>query len=502
MSRAPDHQLAAAWQALASGDRERSEALFSALIANYPQDPLVLTGAANLLRQHGRLRDAALHCDAALRADPDCLEAWLERGYVMNTGGSFAAASNCYREVLGRDPDHAAAHAALAALAVRDGDHAACEHHAKQALATEPDNFIAAAALAASRIEQGHPAAARDLLLPLVDRLDPPGAETIQLLTTLGEAHGLLGEADAAHAAFARAQDQFRSLHEAGVPPRETNRALIERVTTELAEISPERWSDPVAPSVRDDPRHVFLLGFPRSGTTLVENVLASLPGVAALEERPTLVDADRAFLANPGGLTQLSQLSPDALAPYVEAYWAKVRGAGIDPACRTFIDMDPLKASRLPVIARLFPQARILIMRRDPRDVVWSCFRTNFALTSAALEFTSLERTARHYAAMMTLIETARERLPLAFHEVDYHALVRDFDGETRRLCTFLGLPWDESLRRFDRTAQQRGVATASATQVRRGLYDGRGQWQPYAKYFEPVMPLLQPWIERFGYA
>ena len=174
----------------------------------------------------------------------------------------------------------------------------------------------------------------------------------------------------------------------------------------------------------------------------------------------------------------------------------------GLVAAGQTFVDMDPLKATRLPLIARLFPEARILIMRRDPRDVVLSCFRNSFALTSAALEFTSLERTARHYDAMMRLIEAARERLPLAFHEVDYHAMVRDFDGTTRALCAFLDLPWNESLRRFDRTARERGVATASASQVRRGLYDGRGQWEPFARYIEPVLPILQPWIDKFGYA
>jgi len=230
--------------------------------------------------------------------------------------------------------------------------------------------------------------------------------------------------------------------------------------------------------------------------------VLASLPRVVALEERPTLAEADRAFLAAPGGIVALAQLDPAGLAAPAQAYWDHVRAAGIDPTGQTFVDMDPLKATRLPLIARLFPHAKILVMRRDPRDVVLSCFRTSFALTSAALEFTTLERTARHYDAMMRLIELARQRLPLAVHEVDYHGLVRNFDGTTQALCRFLDLPWDESLRRFDRTARSRGVATASASQVRRGLYDGRGQWEPFARHFEPVLPILQPWIEKFGYA
>ena len=163
---------------------------------------------------------------------------------------------------------------------------------------------------------------------------------------------------------------------------------------------------------------------------------------------------------------------------------------------------MDPLKATRLPIIARLFPDARILIMRRDPRDVVWSCFRTNFSMTSGTLEFTSLERAARHYAAMMSLTEDAVGKLDLNVLEVHYHRLVQDFDQTTREVCDFLGLEWNETLRSFDRTAQNRGVATASSSQVRRGLYDGTRQWERYAEYLEPVLPILDPWIERFGYA
>jgi Tfp pilus assembly protein PilF len=496
-------RLHQAWVALAAGDQLRAEALFAVLLREPAVDPLALVGMAALLRQQGRLRDAILHCDAALRTDPRCAEAWLERAFVFNAGGSFGAAADCYRQTIALDPANAQAHAGLASLAARDGDADLTRRHAAAALANDPANAIAATALATVELEAGQSQAAIALLGPLAAEAGAPAPERIQLLTTYGDALARQGEPDAAYAAYAEAQAAFVALHEPAAGTRETHRALIERITAELDHSPQAAWSQPAPP---ENPaaasRHVFLLGYPRSGTTLVENVLASLPRVAALEERPTLVEADRAFLAAPGGITRLAACPPADLAGLVVAYWDKVRGAGIDPAGQTFVDMDPLKATRLPLIARLFPQARILIMRRDPRDVVLSCFRNSFALTSAALEFTSLERTARHYDAMMRLIELARERLPLAFHAVDYHALVHDFDGTTRALCEFLDLPWDESLRRFDRTARTRGVATASASQVRRGLYDGRGQWEPFARHFEPVMPILQPWIEKFGYA
>ena len=378
-----------------------------------------------------------------------------------------------------------------------------CEQLKVAAVGIEPHNPIAVAALAAIELEGGNAAAARDLIAPIVTGQAAPAPERIQLLTTYGDALSRCGEVDQAFTAYCQAQADFAALHEVPGAPRETHLRLVERIALEIAEAPASAWEQPgpVQPG-HAAANHVFLLGYPRSGTTLVENVLASLPAVEALEERPTFAEADRAFLAEPGGVTRLAGLAPSDLAPFAAAYWDKVRSAGIDPAGRTFVDMDPLKATRLPLIARLFPTARVLIMRRDPRDVVLSCFRTSFALTSAALEFTSLERAARHYDAMMRLIELARERLPLAFHEVDYHALVRDFDATTQQLCGFLGLPWDPALRRFDRTARDRGVATASASQVRRGLYDGRGQWEPFARHFEPVLPILQPWIEKFGYA
>ena len=139
--------------------------------------------------------------------------------------------------------------------------------------------------------------------------------------------------------------------------------------------------------------------------------------------------------------------------------------------------------------------------MRRDPRDVVWSCFKTNFAATSGTLEYTTLTRAARHYDALMRLTDLALERLPLAIFELDYRKLIHEFDATTQALCEFAGIPWSEDVRRFDRTAQNRGVSTASAAQVRKGLYDGSGQWWPFAQHLEPVMPLLEPWIARFGY-
>jgi hypothetical protein len=278
--------------------------------------------------------------------------------------------------------------------------------------------------------------------------------------------------------------------------------AFVDTITAGIASMEPAAWpATPLRPVPSQADNHLFLLGYPRSGNTLCENILASVDGVVALEERPTMGAADMEFLANADGLARLSSLSEAEADRFRSAYWEKVELAGVSATGRCFVDMDPLKSLRLPVIARLFPDSRVLITRRDPRDVVWSCFHTNFALSNAAMAFTTLESTARHYDAVMRLSEESLARLPLNALVVRYDRLVGDFEATTRAMCAFAGLPWSADLIRFDRTARSRGVSTASAAQVRKPLYDGTRQWEPYAPFLAEVMPILAPWIERFGY-
>ena len=467
-----------------------------------PGTPERLVARARQRRQEGRLRDAVLDCDAAIRAAPDFAEAWLERAFVMAAGGSMRRASDCYRQVLALDPANGDAHAGLAGIAAREGDRAAARSHAEAALVVDPDNAIAQCALAAIDLEEGQAALARARLEPLVAALDRRGAEPagerLEALTLLGDACARLGDAAAAFDAFRRSKQEFAALHASQFAGRPPHRDFLTGI---LAQIPSLHW--PSLPATAE-PRGDACLpaGLPAFGHDLAENVLASHPSVVALEERPTLRAADRAFLADPDGLARFAALPEAELDPFRADYWEGVAKAGIAVCGKCFVDMDPLKASRLPLIARLFPAARIVIMRRDPRDVVWSCFRTSFALTNMAMDLTTLEGAARHYDAMMRLTEAALARFSLAAHVVPYHRLVADFDTTTRELCDFLGLEWSATLREFVQTARQRGVATASAGQVRKGLYDGTRQWGPYAEWLAPVMPILQPWINKFGYA
>ena len=182
--------------------------------------------------------------------------------------------------------------------------------------------------------------------------------------------------------------------------------------------------------------------------------------------------------------------------------YWKRVGDFGIDARAKIFVDKAPLSTLWLPLVAKLFPDAKILLAIRDPRDVVVSAFRHRFVINALAWPFTDLTDTAEFYAALMELSSDYRRVLPLAFYQHRHEDLVDDFDKEVGRICNFLGLEWSETMRDFAETAKGRDVRTPSKDQVRRGLNrEGVGRWRRYGAGVEPILPILAPWVERYGY-
>jgi hypothetical protein len=246
----------------------------------------------------------------------------------------------------------------------------------------------------------------------------------------------------------------------------------------------------------------VFLVGFPRSGTTLLENVLAAHPDVVSLEERDLLDAARDAYLIADGGPGRLAAIGSGEALRLREGYWKAVRGFGVEPRGRVFIDKMPLASINLPLIAKLFPGAKVLFAQRDPRDVVLSCYRRRFAMNASMHQLLTLEGAAGFYAAVMRLSALYRQILPLELQLVRYEALVEDLVGVAGEACRFVGLDWHADMLAFSERARMRGVTTPSAAQVARGLNrEGVGTWRRYRTQLEPVLPTLRPWVEAFGY-
>jgi hypothetical protein len=189
-------------------------------------------------------------------------------------------------------------------------------------------------------------------------------------------------------------------------------------------------------------------------------------------------------------------------LAPYRDDYWACVEAYGGAPAGKVFIDKNPFNTLKLPLIYKLFPHAKIIFALRDPRDVVLSCFRRRFNINASTYELLDLGRAARLYDGTMRFAETLRPKQAMQEHRLQYERLVDNFTAEARAACAFIGVDWREGLDEVAGRGRRGQVASASAAQISRGLYaDGAGQWRRYRDQLSPVLPILAPWVARYGY-
>ncbi|MGI4878569.1 MAG: tetratricopeptide repeat-containing sulfotransferase family protein [Janthinobacterium lividum] len=484
--------LNAQWRQQA-GDQAAALALYARAVELAPGDPAILGAAGDALRYSGQLTEAVALFDRAIAIDPAMVAACFGRALALDASGRIAEARTAYARVTELSPSTAPGLAGLAAMEFLLGEVDAARDHAARALRLAPGDAMTVMTVARCDIAEGRHAAAADRLRGFIGQKGIAADDAIVALGLLGDTFDAMGRTDAAFDAYARANARFVERH-GGRDAAPVARREVEAIDAEVARLAPGALAGAAPPVPGEAARHIFLLGYPRSGTTLTEQVLATVPGVTTLEEAPTLA-ASTGFLA-PGGLAALAKLSNAEAALLRADYWKRVAAAGVDVAGTTFVDMDAFKAPSLPLIARLFPDAKVVVVQRDARDVVWSCFRRSFVYSPVTIEFTSLPRLAEHYGAVMRLIRRCLDTLPLDAHVLTYEDLVHDFDGATQRLCAFAGLPWSPGLRDFARTASTRPVKTASAHQVRRPLFDGSGQWRKYAAQLEPVLPALAEWV------
>ena len=398
------------------------------------------------------------------------------------------------------------AYARLAALIARKSNWAETRRLAERALALEPENCIAQLALADADIgEKNFESAERRIRLFLSS-----GHETthqrIYALYLLGDALDRQDRIADAFAAYSNANAYLYNEYAPKMtqPGVETGLALIKRLIAhfENAPVWPKPQTLP--PRAPDDTSAAlaFLMGFMRSGTTLLGQILASNPGIVTLEEKPVLADAARDFIYGPG-LQRLPSLTAPEIARYNRVYWKHVRNLGVDVRDKVVIDKMPMNTICLPAIAKFFPQAKIIMALRDPRDVVFSCFRRPLTVTRFSFDFLSLEQTALCYDASMRAVDIFRHKMPLEVHEIRNEDVIADFDYRIASLCRFLQVEWTPAMKSFAKDSRKRAIATPSAQQVARGINsEGVAQWRRYAKQLEPILPILDPWVRRYGYA
>lgn len=471
-----------------------------------PQDARILNALGLCLSNLDRLEEAVTAFGRTIEAQADFAPAYLNRGLALETLGDLIAARKNFQRASELAPQDPEPLSCLASLATRRADWPEARALSARVLAAFPQHPGALLAQASAYLAEGKlaqaEAALRDIL---ANRNVPPlGHARAQML--LGD---VFDAADCVDEAFAAYRDSNRAMKTVYAPRFEghgveTMPAYLDWLIQYFEQADAKRWGPGADPTpAQFAPRaHVFLVGFPRSGTTLLENVLASHPEIATMEERPALVGAAGSLISTSEGLDRLANLSPAKLAELRQSYWRQVQSVGIDTTGKIFVDKHPMNSVSLPLVVKFFPNAKILFACRDPRDTVWSCFRRPFRMNPSTYQFLTLDGAAGLYDQVMHLCGVYREKLPLALHTLRYEDLVESFEAQVRAVCGFIGIEWRDEMHDFAVRDKAQAIATASAGQVRRGLYrEGVGQWRRYEAHLRPILPLLNPWVEKYGY-
>jgi tetratricopeptide (TPR) repeat protein len=433
---------------LRTGRYESAVREFEAALTACADHPAALMGLADAFSILGRQDDARRALERLLAIDPHNAAAHFGFGMIMWQLGRFDDARDAFEQAAALSPRHAAYHRALAEIArFRPGDPRLA---ALEVLARDTEK------MPADQQVELHFALAKAL-----DDLARYDRAFKHLKTGNAVKRGLTAYDEAAVMAF------FREVIEAFTP------ALFDA-----------RRGSGYATEVP-----VFVVGMPRSGTSLIEQILASHPDVFGAGELPDMNEMIVEGCAGKNYPCDLASLSNAALFHFGKQYSERI--VALAPSASRIVDKLPANFRHLGLIHLVLPKARIIHVRRDPADTCCSCYSKLFL---NGLNYTyDLGELGRYYKAYQAVMAHWHVVLPDgAMLEVCYESLVENFREEARRIVDFCGLEWDERCTEFHHTS--RPVRTLSGIQVRQPLFDSSiGRWRNYAKWLQPLLDALR---------
>jgi len=524
----PERQrFAAAADALARGERHEAEGIFRELLradeadvgalcglaalalgAGRPRDaerllrhalkqvahlPLVWRGLAQALLDAGRHVEADAAIRRALKVDPDSAASWIIQGSVAAHRLQGEAAVAAFDRALALNPGQVRVLLSKGHVLKTLGRRAECEAVYRACLALEPNFSEAYCSLADLKTYRFADAeiAAMEALAATERAPAPATADAAQLEFALGRAYEQRGEWARSFRHYAAGNAaRRRTLHFDAVAFEDKSRRVARCFDADFL----KRHAGEGCP----DPAPIFIVGLPRSGSTLVEQILASHPQVQGTMELPNLVTIVRELDHWDGGRDTYPEcvgaLSPAALTQLGIRYLDETRDLRGERA--RFIDKMPNNFSHVGLLQLILPHATIIDVRRHPLDACFSAFKQYFA-EGQSFSY-DLEDLGRYYRSYLALMDHWDAVLPGKVLCVSYERLVRDTEPEVRRLLAHCDLPFDAATLRFHET--RRSVRTASSEQVRQPIYaSGIGQWRHYRRELEALRRSLGDVLDRF---
>jgi hypothetical protein len=313
------------------------------------------------------------------------------------------------------------------------------------------------------------------------------------------DALGRYDEAFAAATAAHESQAVWIRRTSPDIVQRRSDTMRITRFGCDVADVT--SWDHTGAPDYEESP--VFIVAFPRSGTTLLEQVLDANPLLRSMDEQPYLQNALEALDAPQVHYPDsMRALTPVQLGAARAHYWSLVRQrVTLEPGQR-LIDKNPLNILRLPAIARLFPHARTIIAIRHPLDVLVSCFMQHFR-AEFAWHCRDMSTLGLAFRRTMDFWHEQAALLAPRIHEVRYETFVANFGQGVRDVAAFLELPWTDAMLTPGEHARDKGfISTPSYSQVVQPVHSKSvDRWRAYTRHLQPALEHVRPWLERWSY-
>jgi tetratricopeptide (TPR) repeat protein len=424
---------------------------FRGIVSRDPGNAEALRGLADSYRALNRSREAVACLDSAAGLQPDEPRIWCEHGGALEEAGQFDAAVASFNRALQLRPDFPLAVARLLALRKGIDDPAlvaSAETHLREQRITKPVR--------------------------------------VQLHFALGRHFDATADFDAAFA-------HYRAANDVVAVGRRYRKGDMERRFDSLIAAFDRALFDERREHGNDSRRPVFIVGMPRSGTTLTEQVLSSHAEVAGAGELGYFMRMAYALAREAGDargtFAWVRTLPENTLRQWAEGYTALLDE--VSPSATRVTDKMPLNFLNLGLIALSFPRARVIHCIRDPMDNCLSCYVEN--MHQDQRYSTKLESLGHFYRQYHRLMAHWRETLPIPLLDVRYEELVNNFEAEARRMVAFCDLEWDESCMRYYES--ERSVTTPSKWQVRQPIYRSSvARWRRYEKYLTPLRAALAP--------
>ncbi len=500
----PELQEARAWWQ--RGRFDDALALFEHAVRKYPQNLVALVDASRALGARFEITRAEAMLDRLAklgRQNPQLLHL-AGQSYRMIFRPEKAI--HCFERVVAAPKPVAHATLELAVLYER-------RHRVKEALEliekclhAEPDHQAALLFKARLLRRLKDTAGADSILRMLANNEQADPLVRSQAWVEIAQQRDRDGDYDGAMTAMLSAK-QFLLAEEGNfLKESEAMQLHLRTLAESLTPAHWQRWAE--AGKTFPPQKMAVLAGFPRTGTTLLEQVLDSHPGLVSSDEReafgrdifPAIWQTPKTPLPT---VEALDAVPTERLATQRNRYLAYMSAALNQPIGeRVHLDKNPTMTLLIPGMLRLFPETKLLIALRDPRDVVVSCFMQYLPLNTNSVCFLTLERTARRYAHDMALWRKLRETICAPWLEVRYEDCVTNLEGEARRSLEFLQLPWDSRVLEYREQMKAKPVSSPTYEAVSKPLYtSAMGRWRHYQKHLEPVLEILEPHIKAFGY-